>query len=113
MPDGLTPGYRVVPYPRHATAGYRGVLRVTRGSRPKWTCTCPLPHLSPVTAQGCAERELERRGQGGKEVFTLLRCEPCSRWWDDVPDVGSLACPVCGVPMERLKLVVTQRGPAS
>lgn len=111
MPDDLIPGHRVVSRPRAASASYRGVLRATRGSHPKWACE--HYHPSPVMAKACAERELERRGQGGKEVFTLLRCEPCSRWWDDVPDVGSLACPVCGVPMERLKLVVTQRGPAS
>lgn len=113
----LAPGYKVIPYPRHATAAYRGVLRRTPGSKPAWTCPCPSPHLSPVTARGCAERELERRGQGGKEVFTLLHCARCaegggSSWWDDVPDVAELSCPRCGVPLRRMKLVVVNSGSA-
>lgn len=113
----LTPGYKVVSYPRHATAAYRGVLRRTPGSKPSWSCTCPSPHLSPVTARKCAVSELERRGQGGREVFTLLHCERCreggaSSWWDDVPGGEELACPRCGVPLRRLKLVVVGSVPA-
>jgi len=113
----LIAGYKVIEYPRHATAAYRGVLRRTPGSRPSWSCSCPSPHLSPVTARGCAERELERRGQGSREVFTLLHCKRCaegggSSWWDDVPGEEGLKCPRCGVPLERLKLVVVGSAPA-
>jgi hypothetical protein len=108
-PQDLKPGYIEVQL--RAGRGFQGVLRRTPGSKPAWTCRHDS-HLAPGRARACAEAELERQLQGKGEVFALLHCGPCSRWWDDVADLGPLACPVCGVPMERLKLVVAGRGPA-
>jgi hypothetical protein len=87
-------------------AAYRGVLRVTQKSAPAWTCRCPQPHLTAEAARSCADAELYAREQGGREVISLRRCEPCDRWWPDGP---ASACPVCSVPMERVKLVVLER----
>ena len=114
-PAELTAGYREVQL--RAGRGYQGVLRRTPGSKPVWTCRHDS-HLSAVSAKSCAQAELTRRVQGKGAVFTLLHCRRCtegggSAWWDDVPGAGSLACPRCGVPLERLKLVVTECGPAS
>jgi hypothetical protein len=114
-PGELTAGYREVQL--RAGRGFQGVLRRTPGSKPAWTCRHD-DHLSTVSARACAQAELTRRVQGRGEVFTLLHCGRCaegggSSWWDDVPDSGPLACPRCGVPLERMKLVVTERGPAS
>lgn len=100
---------------RRGTSAYKGALRATPKSAPRWTCACAPVHLTAEKARACAEAELERRTQGAGQVFTLLHCGPCSEavgssWWDDVP--GLAACPRCGVPLERLKLAVTGRGPA-
>lgn len=86
------------------TADYKGVLRATAKSAPAWTCA--HNHLTAEAARRCADFELESRKQGSREVFTLRRCEPCDRWHPDGP--GS-ACPVCSVPMERVKLAVLER----
>jgi rubrerythrin len=102
-PDDLTPGYR---FRRRGTSSYRGVLRRPAGSE-AWAC--PHDHMSPGKAKLCAEAELENRRQAAQSVIVLLRCEPCDRWW---PAGAAGACPVCGVPMERLKLVVAGRSPA-
>jgi hypothetical protein len=99
--DGLVASYMRL---RAGTASFRGVLRATPDSAPRWTC--PDDHLSTASARRCAEAELERRNQGGREVFTLRRCGPCDAWYPDGP--GS-PCPVCSVPMERVKLVVLER----
>jgi hypothetical protein len=106
----LIAGYAGV---RDHGGGFAGALRATPRSVPCWTCG--HRHAAPVTARRCAEAELERRTQGRGQVFTLLHCEPCaegvgSSWWDDVP--GLAACPRCGVPLQWLKLVVTESGPA-
>jgi hypothetical protein len=86
------------------TADYKGVLRATPKSAPAWTCT--HNHLSAEAARRCADFELESRKQGSREVISLRWCEPCGRWW---PDGDAPACPVCSVPMERVKLVVLER----
>lgn len=86
-------------------ANYKGALRATPSAVPAWTCM--HSHLSPEAARRCAAFELERREQGGREVVDLLRCEPCDRWWPDTD--GSLACPRCSVPLERVTLVVLER----
>jgi hypothetical protein len=104
---GLIAGFTHVQRGRSA---YRGALRVTPKSVPRWTCACAPDHLTAAGAVKCAEAELERRGQGGREVFTLLRCKPCDRWLADGP--GPVACPWCSVPLERVKLAVLGRGAA-
>ncbi len=95
---------------RRGTARYRGVLRVTAKAVPAWTCSCRPDHMTPESARLCADTELERRTQGGREVISLRRCEPCDRWWPDGPGP---ACPVCSVPSERVKLVVLERSRVS
>jgi len=90
------------------TAHYRGALRVTQKSLPRWTCSCVPDHPTPEAARKCADGELWRREQGGREVVALRRCAPCDRWYPDGPGA---ACPECSVPMERVKLVVLERGP--
>jgi hypothetical protein len=102
---------------QRGTAHYRGVLRVTPKAVPSWTCPCVPSHLTAEAAVRCARSELERRQQGGRQVFVLLHCERCSEaggscWWDDVPG-RSLPCPRCGVPLLRLKLAVLERSPVS
>lgn len=89
-------------------ASYAGVLRETPKSRPAWTCV--HDHLTATGAAACANAELDRRTQGENEVFWLRRCEPCDRWWGDGV---SAACPVCAVPMERMKVAVLERVPVS
>jgi hypothetical protein len=86
---------------------YHGVLRRTTGT-PAWKCS--HAHASTYSAVQCAAAELNRRAQGAREVFTLLRCEGCDRWKTD--GGGEAACGLCGVPLTRLKLVVLERGPA-
>jgi hypothetical protein len=98
---------------RAATGGWHGALRPGPRARPVWTCA--HVHATPATAKPCAERELERRRQGARAVFTLLHCARCdegggSAWWADAP--GALECPRCSVPLERVKLAVLERGPA-
>jgi hypothetical protein len=109
--DDLTAGYKLAG-PRKSS--YRGVLRL--GRKQVWACRHD-DHLAPRSAKACGEAELEKRTQGQGQVFTLLHCRPCAEaggscWWDDVPDVEELACPRCGVPLRRLKLVVVRSGPA-
>jgi uncharacterized C2H2 Zn-finger protein len=109
----LIPGYTLA---GPGQRGYRGVLRRTPKSRPSWTCRHD-DHLAPRSAKKCAAAERERREQGKGEVFTLLHCRRCaeasaSAWWDDVPGEESLACPRCGVPLRRMKLVVVGGDPA-
>jgi hypothetical protein len=105
-PAGLVASYR---YVNRGVGHWEGVLRRQAGRRPVWTC--PHKHLAPSRAVACAEAELERRREGQGVVITLLRCEPCDRWLPAV-DVVPPGCPVCGVPLERVKLVVAERGPA-
>jgi len=105
----LIAGYASMP----GAGGWHGVLRPGPRSRPVWVCA--HVHATPVTAKPCAEAELERRAQGARAVLTLLHCEPCaedgrSSWWNDV--AGPVACPRCGVPLLRLKLVVVGSAPA-
>lgn len=107
MDAELVAGYEHV---RRGTAAYRGVLRPATGGTPVWRCRCEPVHLNTITARRCAEKELDRRRQGGRQVFELLRCEPCGRWFAAVPRAP--ACPVCGVPLQRLKVLVLERGPA-
>lgn len=100
---------------RRGTARYRGALRVTAKAVPAWTCG--HDHMTPESARLCADAELERRSQGGREVIVLLHCGRCagggaSSWWDDVPGEEKLACPRCGVLLRRLKLVVVGGGTA-
>lgn len=92
---------------QRGTAAYRGALRVTPSAVPAWTCPCAPVHLTAEKARMCADAELARREQGGREVFTLLYCRPCDRWW---PAGSAEACPVCTVPLERVKLAVLERG---
>ena len=94
---------------QRGTAHYRGVLRVTAKSAPRWYCPCVPDHPTPETARKCADAELWRREQGGREVIVLRRCGPCDRWWPDGPGA---ACPVCAVPVERVKLVGLERARA-
>jgi hypothetical protein len=102
----LLPGFTRI---RPGAAHYKGALRVTPKAVPDWTCA--HDHFSPAVARMCAEAELERREQGGRQVFFLLRCEPCDRWWTN--GVSPAGCPVCSVPLERVKLAVLERGPVS
>lgn len=111
----LVPGYQVAR--AGAGAAYQGVLRPGPKGRPAWVCRCRPVHLVPGKARACAEAELEKREQGKGQVFTLLHCERCAggngpSWHDDVPGEDELACPRCGVPLRRLKLVVVGSGPA-
>lgn len=106
MSADLVAGYVGI---KGAAGGWHGALRPGPRARPTWTCA--HVHASPVTARPCAEAELERRVQGRKEVFRLLRCKPCSEagascWWDDVDGDEVPPCPRCGVPLRRLKLMV-------
>lgn len=104
----LIPGYA---FARRGTYAYLGALRRTPGSVPVWTCSgSHALHVSTLGALACARAELDRRTQGGREVFWLRRCEPCNRWWGDG---ASDACPVCAVPMERVKVAVLERVPVS
>jgi hypothetical protein len=89
---------------KRGTSDYRGVLRATAKSAPAWTCA--HSHLTPEAARRCADFERKRRTEGEREVISLRRCEPCDRWW---PDGDTAACPVCSVPMEKVKLVVLER----
>ena len=89
---------------QRGSAHYKGALRVTAKSPPRWYCE--HDHLTPEAARRCADFELERREQGGRDVIELRRCTPCDRWWPDGPGT---ACPVCAVPVERVKLVVLER----
>jgi hypothetical protein len=91
---------------QRGAARYRGALRVTPKSVPRWTCQCMPDHPTPAEARKCADAELARREAGGREVFTLRRCEPCDRWWPAGPGA---ACPACSVPMEGVKLIVLER----
>jgi hypothetical protein len=101
----LIPGFT---HRRRGTSSYGGVLRESpRSLRPSWLCV--HDHLTAMSATACAVHELENRKQGRQEVFYLLRCEPCQEWFD-APEVGGLArCPLCGVPMARLKVIVVER----
>jgi hypothetical protein len=103
-PQGLVPGFA---YRRRGASSYYGALRRTSHAKPEWTCADD--HLTAIGATACARRELDRRVRAAGTVFSLLHCEPCDRWW---PDGLATACPACGVPLERLKLVVTDRRPA-
>lgn len=100
----LIAGYAHV---RRGTAHYKGALRVTPKSVPRWLCE--HDHPTPGKARLCADLELDRREQGGREVIALRRCEPCDRWW---PDGAGAACPACSVPLARVKLAVLDRRPA-
>jgi hypothetical protein len=100
---------------RRGVSSYVGVLKQDRKSAPVWACT--HDHLTTVKAAQCAEAELERRAQGGREVFELLHCTPCSKWWSPeeagTTPPGGTECPRCGVPLEMLKLAVLERtGPS-
>lgn len=121
--------------PRELTTGYMfeqrnlgtawGVLR--DGSRVIWKCSV-LPghrvHVFPGQAGLCAEAELERRREGAKAVLWLAHCTPCWAYWDlaltagrepaedDADAATSLlrgACPVCGVPYERVRAAILER----
>lgn len=100
----------VAGYTRDTAAGrlsYHGALRRDRKSAPLWACL--HDHLVVTSAQRCAEAELERREQGQGQVFSLLTCAPCGRWW---ADARVSACPLCSVPLQRVKLAVLESGPA-
>jgi hypothetical protein len=110
-PAGLIAGYTGA-YEGALLLGWYGALRRTPKSKPVWTCAVLRhEHASATSARRCAEAELERRRQGQGAVITLLRCKPCDRWLPAV-DVVPPGCPVCGVPLERVKLVVAERAPA-
>jgi hypothetical protein len=91
-------------YIRRGSARYKGALRVSAKAVPAWTCE--HDHITPESARLCADTELEKRTQGGREVITLRRCGPCDRWWPDGP---GQVCPACSVPLERVKLAVLER----
>lgn len=93
---------------RRGAAYYKGALRTAPGRPPAWTCE--HTHYTPTVAKLCATGELDRRGQAGREVFELLRCEPCGRWFGAVPCPP--ACPACDVPLQRLKVLVLERSAA-
>lgn len=99
---------------RRGTSSYVGTLKAARGSAPAWRCT--HDHLTTVKARQCAEAELERRTQGGRQVFELLFCPPCGQWLTPeqagTHPPGGTECPKCGVPLERVRLAVLERGPA-
>jgi hypothetical protein len=92
------------------TASYRGALRATPRSTPVWTCK--HDHLTATKATECAAAEWDRREQGEREVFTLLNCLPCGRWWPDLAPAAHQVCPRCDVPVDRVKVVVTERLPS-
>lgn len=102
MAEELTAGYA---HRRKGVSSYMGILKAGRKTMPAWTC--PHDHITTVKAKACAEAELERRRQGASEVFTLLHCKPCRKWWEDI-DVDAV-CPRCDVPLERVKLAVVSR----
>lgn len=93
-------------------AAYVGALRTDPHAKPSWTCPCVPVHLTPIQATWCATAELARRTQGEREVFTLLWCEPCGRWWTSAQAAVGV-CPRCDVPAERVKLVVLERSRVS
>lgn len=99
-------------YTRHRAgkAEYAGALRRRPGSDPVWECSCRPVHLTAARATACAAAELDRRTQGAREVFTLLRCDPCGAWYGE--QRGMTACPRCEVPLEAVKVAVLGRGPA-
>jgi hypothetical protein len=98
----LLPGYA---HWKRGTASYRGKLHTGPKALPEWLCE--HDHVTTASALRCAEAELEQRRQGGRQVFSLLRCESCERWWDDAR--GVTACPACSVPMARVKVLVLER----
>jgi hypothetical protein len=100
----LVAGYSHI---RRGAAGYRGVLRVTPKAVPSWTCR--HEHLTTRMAAACAVAELERRENGEKEVFSLLNCTGCARWWTDPGARQPLPCPRCTVLLERVKVQVLER----
>jgi rubrerythrin len=93
---------------RRGAAYYKGALRTAPGRPAVWTCE--HTHYSPMPAKLCAQGELYRRGQAGREVFELLHCVPCAAWHG--ADGQTWACPACGVPRQRLKVLVLERAPA-
>lgn len=116
-PPELKAGYG---HKSRGVAAYVGVLRPYPTAKAVWTCACSPVHLTPVQAVWCATAELARRTQGEREVFTLLFCEPCGRWWTQgqaaaypraPEDRGH--CPRCGYGLERVKLVVLERSRVS
>jgi hypothetical protein len=101
-PDLLVPGFT-----RGPRSSYRGALRDNPRNNPEWICT--HEHLLPAAARRCAQGERERRMQGASEVLELSHCKPCATWWEGLP---SAVCPWCDVPVERVKVIVLERGPS-
>lgn len=104
-PESLAAGFVHV---RRGAAYYKGALRTAPGRPPVWTCD--HTHYSPTVAKLCAQGELDRRTQAGREVFELLHCVPCGTWVrhsDEYP-----FCARCSVPLQRLKLLVLERSAA-
>lgn len=93
---------------RRGAAYYKGALRAAPGRPPVWTCE--HTHYSPTVAKLCAQGELDRHVQAGREVFELLHCVPCGAW--HAGDGETHACPDCGVPLQRLKVLVLERSAA-
>jgi hypothetical protein len=116
--DGWSSGYRHL---QRGKASYAGVIR--DGGKTKLVWMCDHSHATSVQAAGCAQRELERRVQGEREVFVLLWCKPCAQWWTlaqagrpvspSRPHQRSAPCPRCDFPLESVKLVVLERHPVS
>lgn len=102
---GLRPGYRHL---RRGSAQYAAVLRDKAARKIVWACADS--HVTTVQALWCANGELARRTQAGREVFTLRWCAPCGRWWTPSQAASGL-CPRCDVPLEAVKLVVLERRP--
>jgi rubrerythrin len=101
-PEGLIPGYV---HASRGRASYRGALRASEKGEPAWTCKDD--HLTATSARTCARAEKEQRVQGSKQVFRLLNCKQCERWWEDAR--GASECPRCSVPLDRVKVVVVER----
>jgi hypothetical protein len=113
--DGLYVGYRRL---RPGKASYTGVIRDAR-RLVVWHCA--HDHATPDIGRRCAEAELERRRQGGREVFDLFHCDPCETWWTRAQAEARTGrrlgphfvkgCPRCDVPLEAVRVQVLERRP--
>jgi hypothetical protein len=113
-PQDLTPGFA---FKSKSLGTAWGVLR--DGDREVWRCSslpAHKPHGVVTLARQCAERERERRVQGGREVIELFRCRACFVFWDSAPPGDALRallagnCPACGGPVSWVKVVVIELG---
>lgn len=105
-PEELKAGFS---HMMRGSANYHGALRKGDNRMPVWVCECKPPHMSPIAARACADKELARRKRSQGVVFELLHCESCGHWFDNA---RVSACPACSVPMSRLKLMVLESNPA-